>query len=850
MLMHSGNGGSAARFKTVMTPGTDLAVRGSEIHMKRILIKAGVLIIIFFAAVYGFSYLLNSHDTAVSTKQMDSPTLPVMMIDYNGTYINRMYGYEVEMSSTFLRDTVTLVPFDRTLNIVIDTFGGNIGEVNYNIISLDDGSIVENGRVKSFEKDGTLLTASFHIDDPITMRREYMLRFDLKLGDGSVYYYYTRIVQRNGQNLNWYTDYTQAFYQNCIQKNMTQEMVTQLEPDLSQSNSSLHFMNIHSDADKILWGNLTPVLVKKAVPEILEINETTVSVGLEYVISAQDESGTVNYYSVSEFYRMRKAQEFVVLIDFERTTEQYFGGEASAVTKDGINIGITGKNVRYVTDSTAEIAAFIQNGEIWEYNRTANKASRVFSYHSGPHTDERCEHRDYGLQISNVGEDGTVTFVVYGYMNSGIREGSNGIALYRYDMDDNTTRELLFIESDLSYEVLERSLSRLAYINANNTFFFCYGSSICSVDLENPQVYYIQNDIDYETFVASGSQRLVAWTVESDGEYKLINELDLNTGEVMKLEAPDNEQIKTLAFLGEDLVYGRIRNVDSYEDEIGTVYYPMYNVSLCGIEGNTVKSYQQGGVYIYNVVKDSNILSLKRFYYAESQRIYMPDEEILYNEAEAEAYVTVKLTVNRLKGTEVGLDFTEDAKTGNMLTMHTRYIENQAGDVIRLGRSEIPGGIYLIYAKGRLYGIYNNPNTAIQIADSQVGVVLDSKCRYVWERGNYSERALIDTSQMPSSLINYPPVEADKLQKILGYDHVVMNMGGCPLSSLKYQLDNGYPVAAKWDGGLNILIIGYDYYNIWFHNPETGAPQAIAFEDAEAQFAAYGNVFISYRSIS
>ena len=29
----------------------------------------------------------------------------------------------------------------------------------------------------------------------------------------------------------------------------------------------------------------------------------------------------------------------------------------------------------------------------------------------------------------------------------------------------------------------------------------------------------------------------------------------------------------------------------------------------------------------------------------------------------------------------------------------------------------------------------------------------------------------------------------------------------------------------------------------------TGVPQAIAFEDAEAQFAAYGNVFISYRSI-
>ncbi len=818
--------------------------------MKRILIKAIVLIIIFLGAVFAFSYLLNSREDAVSTKQIDRPTLPVLMMDYNGTYINRMFGYSGEMSSTFLRDSVTLVPFDRTLKVVIDTFGSNIGEVNYNIISLDDGSIVENGRVKSFEKDGNIMTAGFHIEDPITMGREYMLRFDVKLGDGSLYYYYTRIVQRNGQNLSWYTDYTQAFYQNCIQKNLTEEMVTQLEPDVSQSNSSLHYINIHSDADQILWGNLTPSLVKRAVPTILEINETTVSIGLEYVISALNEAGSVDYYSVTEFYRMRKAQEFVVLIDFERTTEQYFEGDTQPVTKNGINLGVTGKNIRYVTDSTATIAAFIQNGEIWEYNRTANKASRVFSYHSGPHTDERCEHRDYGLQISDVGENGTVTFVVYGYMNSGIREGSNGIALYRYDMDDNTTRELLFIESDLSYEVLERSLSRLAYINADNTFFFSYGSSICSVDLENPQVYYIQNDIDYETFVASDSQRLVAWTVEDDGEYKTVNELDLNTGDIMRLDAPSDEQIKTLAFLGEDLVYGRIRNVDSYEDEIGTAYYPMYNVSLCNSAGNTVKSYQQGGVYIYDVTKDTNILSLKRFYYVESERIYMPDEEILYNEAEAESYVSVKLTVNRVKGTEIGLDFTEDTKTGNMLTMHTRYIENQAGDVIKLERSEVPGSIYLVYAKGGLYGIYYNPNIAIWAADSQVGVVLDSKCRYVWERGNYPEKNMIDTSQMPVRLISYPPVEADQLQKIIGYDYVVMNMGGCPLSSIKYQLSNGYPVAAKWTDDLNILLIGYDYYNIWFYNPETNAPQAIAFEDAEAQFAVNGNVFISYRSIS
>ena len=43
-----------------------------------------------------------------------------------------------------------------------------------------------------------------------------------------------------------------------------------------------------------------------------------------------------------------------------------------------------------------------------------------------------------------------------------------------------------------------------------------------------------------------------------------------------------------------------------------------------------------------------------------------------------------------------------------------------------------------------------------------------------------------------------------------------------------------------------MTIVGYDIYdNIWIYDPGTQAVSALAWEDAEAQFGACGNVFIS-----
>ena len=815
--------------------------------MRRFITKSLILIAVFIASVAIFYAFMNTSDTQ-STKGMDEPSLPLLYMKYDDKNINRMYGYTEEIDEETLRNCVTLLPVDRTLTVSIDTFGNSIEDISYAVTSFDDGSIVENGRIKSLETSGQTVSGTFRLDTPVTMGREYMLRFAVNAaGFDEPVYYYTRLVQRNGQNLNWYLDFTDAFYTNCISGNLTAEMKKQLEPLDEEKNFSLHTVNIHSDPEMIIWGDLNPTLVKKAVPTLLEINETTVSVELMYIISSKSEDDETEYYRVKEFYRMRKNQDEVVLLDFEREAEQFFDGSRSVLGDNTLSLGIDGKDIRYVSNDSGDIIAFAKAGEIWEYDRGTNKVSRVFSYRGSGSFDDRAVNSDYSLSISSVAADGTVTFIVSGYMPGGSHEGMSGISMYRYNEDNNTTKELLFIPVAEGSDILNRSLSRLAYVNEIEQCFICYGDSIVGIELSDLSSYYVQKEMDWDTFAVSDSQTLVSWMEEDEDGSDTINELNLDTGDTISVKAPEGQLIKNLGFIYEDLVYGLAYESDCYTDATGNSVFPMYRICIVDSTGAVKKSYEPEGIYVTGVSRDGDMLRFKRAVMGKGSLSGVSDDQLLYYEPEDGANVTLRLSVTERQGTIVNLVFPGTRRSGNLYTLTTRYLADQTVPTITLEAPRKLDQLYYVYAKGGLYGTYTAINEAIEAADGQVGVVLNRRQQYVWERGNIKSSITLDIASIPQGLLE-APIEESLFREAVGDDVDIWNLTDCSLASIRYQISNGYPVAGRWSENENALIIGYDIYNIWLYDKQTGEPKAYAFEDAEAAFAAAGNVFLSYHS--
>ena len=90
-------------------------------------------------------------------------------------------------------------------------------------------------------------------------------------------------------------------------------------------------------------------------------------------MTAENEKGEIERYQVDEFYRMRYDQTRIRLLDFHRSAKQVLTTEQSVVTDGQLNLGVTDKEVQYLSDSTGQIVAFVQQGDCLLYTSYLNK---------------------------------------------------------------------------------------------------------------------------------------------------------------------------------------------------------------------------------------------------------------------------------------------------------------------------------------------------------------------------------------------------------------------------------------------------------------------------------------------
>ena len=65
--------------------------------------------------------------------------------------------------------------------------------------------------------------------------------------------------------------------------------------------------------------------------------------------------------------------------------------------------------------------------------------SLIFSFEDESDHSSRSSYDRHDMQVVKVSDDGTIDYMVYGYMNRGNYEGMVGICFYRYSTADNST---------------------------------------------------------------------------------------------------------------------------------------------------------------------------------------------------------------------------------------------------------------------------------------------------------------------------------------------------------------------------------------------------------------------------
>ena len=810
--------------------------------MIKFLRRAVILLFVFVLGVAGSSFLLNS-ETTDDRSDMNDPVFPEVMVDFDGEYANRMYGYAQPMQSDFTRDSVTPLDTSRELSLVINPYATKVKSLSYEIRTSDGSKVLENRKVKSLDKNDSYLATKIQINSDLLMNQEYSLQISLETNKGTAYYY-TRVVSRSNVNTVQYVKFVKSFYEKCMDKATAEDLTSYLEPDTSNTTTNYTDVGINSTFAEISWGNLSPQIYRKGIPVVKDINETTASFSLEYQIAATNTDGNQEIYDVTEFYRMRYTETRIMLLDFKRSASQVFSENSISISDKGLLLGVRDKNVEYMMNETAGVIAFVQEGDLWSYSPNDGKFSRIFSFRKETDGDFRDSRWQHDIKIIRVEDNGDVDFVLYGYMNRGIREGYSGVCVYHYSNDQNVVEEKVFIPSTESYEFLKKDLGTLSYVSTDNSLFLLFAQKLYQIHITDGKSEVLDQDIQTDAFTVSDTGAHAAWLIQSGESAGYIKEIDFETLETRTLAPSSGQKLTLNGFMNEDLVYGIVVDGDIISDSNGHETTGIHTIRIEGFDGTVKKEYHQDGLYITDVTMGNTMMEFELSKKTKKGYEAVSKDNILNNVKAAASIASIELASNNRTGTQIRLALDEAPEIQDALVVYAK-MKNANDDSIILDTQIPEDDIYYVYAKGGLDGIYTDPALAVLRADDQTGVVLNRAQQYVWERGNKKTKLILNLEDVPEA-IKSASLDTNALQEALGDEGAIVDLSGCTLDSVLYEISAQRPVIAKTGDNTSVVIIGYDEYNTYLYDPVKGETYPYGMNDSKDLFDKAGNIFISY----
>lgn len=812
--------------------------------MKKILRRILLLLLVFVLGVAGTAFLLNS-ETTDDRSDMNNPTLPEVMVEYGGTLCNRMYGYAQQMQADFTRDSLTPLDTTKQLTFAVNPYDTKVKSLSYEIQTSDGSKVLENKKIKNLSESDSdkMLRATVEIGSSLRMNQEYSMQITLETNKGEAYYY-TRVISRSNLNTESYLKFAKAFYEKCMDKNTADDLASYLEPEDTVASTNFSSISIHSKLSEVSWGSLNPQIYRRGIPVIKDINETTASISLEYQISAKDGNGNTEIYDVTDFYRMRYMESRIRLLDFERSAQQVFDPDLPVISSDGLLLGVRDKNISYMTNEEGSVIAFSQQGDLWSYSPENSKIVKIFSFRREENGDFRDSRMKHDIKIIRVAENGDVDFVLYGYMNRGVREGYSGICVYHYNNDQNVLEEKVFIPSTESYEFLKADLGTLSYVNEQNDLFLLLAEKLYLIDIDGGTFKILEEGISAENFAVSETNAHAAWLIQKGDDAGKIKEIDFDTLDTRKLVPESGQMLRQLGFMNEDLVYGMIMEGDILTNDNNRTVEGITTLRIEDFEGNVKKEYHEDGLYITNVTIGSTIMEFNLSVKDGNSYKVRKKDNIMNNKKAAVNRISVELTASDRTGVRIRLAFEEAPKTDEPLVMYAkmRSVEER---VISLDTQIPKDVVYYVYARGGLDSTYPDPASAIQRADDRTGVVLNRNQQYVWERGNKKTQIQLNITEIPEIMLT-GTMDLETLKEGIKDQGTVLDLTGCSLDSVLYEVSAQRPVIAKTGKGKSVVIVGYDEYNTYLYYPESGETKPYGMNDSTDLFEKAGNVFLSY----
>lgn len=829
-----------------------------------------ILIAVFIASLAYFSRDIKEVVFRVDrTTQMSETTFPVITLKTGDNIINLLHGYAGTMESNLMRDAITPLDSTQSLFVYIDENESTVKKVNYELRDTFDNTQIETGSYSALEKSGDQKVAKIKFTTAMVPGKEYALTVTTVTAESKKINFYTRVMVSPSYYLAEKLAYVDEIHKALFDKDTMETVSQYFEPSNASDNSTLNYVNIHSSIDLISFGAIEPEIISEVIPTVKEISADIASIELNYYIKGTTDDGT-EIYAVKEFYRVKYTAARMYLLNYERTMEEQFDIGLFSTSKGEIKLGIASEDAAslYIGEGDTSLC-FVREGELWYYSLDENKAVRVFSFRQDSTDYIRDVYDQHDIKVLNMNVEGTIDFMVYGYMNRGNYEGRVGMILYRYYPSDTRIEELVYIPVDQPYQIMREHIGDFAYLTYNDVYYFMLNQTIYSYDIITKTLSELANDIDDSNYVFSKEQKYLAWEdLNEDGLAESITIMDLENQKSKTIQAGDGDTIRLFGMIDQNMIYGIAKQSDVYTTLNGDVVVPCNELKIADSQGTVKKNYSKKDYYVTGLTVADNVINLHRVKKSDGTFAIATDDHILNQIVEKKEAMELTTRVTEKALTEYYIALTNGEaipRKPKVSTAATTIITDETA--LRLEDKELIESYY-VYAYGEVEGRYPTAGEAVTIADAKVGVVVNQNQQIVWARGTRNSKVSLDVTpvytedgvnsfeaclSMLSQFTKGKQLKISEaftskaLERQSDQIHAtVVNLTGASLDQILYFVNKGRPVIAGKNATQTVLITGYDGTNLTILDPQARTNSKMTVKTAENLFSEAGNVFLSF----
>ncbi len=830
-----------------------------------------ILFGIFIASIYFFgSNMDEAMFGTIKTEMMQEAELPTIELHSDGVTVNKLYGYTSAIDMFSIRENLIAVEADQTVELLINENATDVRKLRYEVIDVNTKEEIAEDTINAFDREDDRKKARIKVASKMESGKEYAVEVMLVDSESRRIYYYFRMKYYADSYFAEKVEFMHTFSGWTREKNID-AVIPFLESTYRGEGSSYAKVGIKDSYHMVCWGNLEPKLLTNPQLTVSEVYSNIAVGTLDYMVELTTDTGVEQYY-VEEKFRIIVTGTSKHLLNYERTMEAVFDKNLVSISQNQFKLGVTNENnMELLTSTDASQLAFIRNKELWHYNMAENTLSKVFSFRKAEEAVQGLSYDQYDIRILKLYENGDISFMVYGYMGKGEYEGKTGILLYRYYRGEERIEEQLYLPVGESYQKIKEELGSLGYMNEFDVFFFMAYNTMYSYNLITKELSVISDNALEDSVVFFKESGYVCW---QENDYTDIHLLHLESGEKTVLKAKENEFVRILGKINENIICGYGLLSDCMEMGDGSMLYPSYEVKILDEDLKERKTYRREDCYVAETEITPNSIRLHRIVKnAHGGYDEIADDYILNSMAAEKSPVTIEKRITELMFAEYYIDLPSMYMLKSVpLSEEIPYTLISEDTTVRIPELENTAEEYMLYSFGDIIAISDDCAEVVKLADRAeiVGTVINEKGMVIWERGikyaaSYLEElkgnsirnsgltSRQEAVRMMAAYLNMEPDvtafnEEQSVKEFLeqATGMRMLSLSGATLDEVLYFVFRGSPVFAMKNSTEAVVITGYNASSITVYEPSNGRYRTYSLREAEEMFSRVGNIFLSY----